>query len=453
MIAPKFARRFGLLAAASAIVALSACGGDVVVSGGGAGGGGLPTEDRLSAGGGGSAARAAAAWGILGDGVGTGADRVTLVTAAERAALSAAQMAKAAGMRPRAGDVGRRYRCADGPCAGAFNRRDASGLWREESLFNWDHAFLFADAGITQSERGSYVNEDAIAVALGHDDDGNVTYKVGYVSVPWDRAVAESWTFDSEADEVTFQLGSATETVTPAPSSGRWSADGEKGAIFRAGSTAGDLWLAVTTDIADAGDTDWLATGLWARTPPAGSTAEHRFGVFATGGDPFDAYAFFVPAPLVGSATYAGDASGVYSRVVAGTRTNDFFEADATLTADFGSAAVRENYGPAAYGTLSGTIDGFAVGGEDLAGDPTLTLREAVVGPPSQVGYQIASQARMTFDNLYWSGSWGAQFFGNPADDATGADALPGSVAGTFGATTGSGASSRTLIGAFGAHR
>ena len=67
---------------------------------------------------------------------------------------------------------------------------------------------------------------------------------------------------------MTFQLGSATETVTPAPSSGRWSADGEKGAIFRAGSSAGDLWLAVTTDIADAGDTDWLATGLWAADSP-----------------------------------------------------------------------------------------------------------------------------------------------------------------------------------------
>lgn len=452
MFAPKFARAFGLLAAASAIAALSACGGDVVVNGG-AGGGGLPAEDRLSAdGGGGSAARAAAAWGILGDGVGTGADRRTLVTAAERAALSPSQMAKAAGMRPRDGGSGMRYRCADGAC-GTFARRDSSGLWREESLRNWDHAFLYADAGVTQSGRGSYVNEDIIAVALGDGDNGNVTYKVGYTSAPWDRPVAERWTFDSEADSAAIQLGSATETVTLARSSGSWSAGGERGAIFRASTSAGDMWLAVTTDIADAGDTDWLATGLWARTPAAGSTAEHRFGVFANGGDPFDDYDFFDPSPMVGSATYTGDASGVYSRVVSGTRTNDFFEADATLAADFGSAAVRDAYGAGAYGALSGTVDNFTVGGEDLAGDPALTLRGAPVGPFSPIGYRIAGGTQMTFDNSHWQGAWGAGFFGNPADDATGADALPLAVAGTFGATAGSGAQSRTIIGAFGARR
>ena len=59
----------------------------------------------------------------------------------------------------------------------------------------------------------------------------------------------------------------------------------------------------------------------------------------------------------------------------------------------------------------------------------------------------------MTFDGVGWVGRWGGQFFGNPAAGATGADALPGSIAGTFGATGRSGASDRSFVGAFVAHR
>ena len=447
----------GRAAAAGALaVLLSSCGGDVVVNSGGPGGGVLPVEDRLSSGGGGSASRAAAAWGILGDGVGSGADRATLVTAAELAAIPAASMAKAALIRPRDGRAGRRHRCGDGAC-GAFDRRDDSGLWRRESLVNWAHAFLYADGGVTQSERGAYINDDAIAVALGHDDGGNVTYKVGYTYAPLGAAAVERWTLDSEASSAAFAASLEAEAATAPLGVRRWSADGEKGALFRASRRgAGDLWLAVTTDIGGAGDTDWLATGLWAWTPESRAAGDYRFGVFASGGDVFDQYSFIAPSPPTGRATYSGDASGVYSRVVSGTRANDFFEASATLAADFGSAELRRTYGPDYYGFLSGTVDGFTVGGESIAGNPTLTLMQAVVGGVSPVGNQTASATRMTFDGSQWRGAWGAQFFGNaprdPGDD-TAPIALPRSVAGTFGATAGSGDSSRTFIGAFAAHR
>ena len=59
----------------------------------------------------------------------------------------------------------------------------------------------------------------------------------------------------------------------------------------------------------------------------------------------------------------------------------------------------------------------------------------------------------MRWDTDVYRGKWGARFYGSPADGATGADRHPGSVAGTFGATTGNGDNSWTFMGAFGAHR
>ena len=60
-----------------------------------------------------------------------------------------------------------------------------------------------------------------------------------------------------------------------------------------------------------------------------------------------------------------------------------------------------------------------------------------------------------------YKGTWSGGFFNDPADDATGADAQPGSVAGTFGVTrdvtTGTGVdamtSTESFVGAFGAHK
>ena len=60
-----------------------------------------------------------------------------------------------------------------------------------------------------------------------------------------------------------------------------------------------------------------------------------------------------------------------------------------------------------------------------------------------------------------YNGTWSGGFFNDPADDATGDDAHPGSVAGTFGVTrdtmTGTDEAPMTttesFVGAFGAHK
>ena len=453
----------------AAALLLSACAGTEVNRTADGGGGALPTEDRLSAGApAGSAARAAAAWSLLGAGVHSRVDQW------RRNAVSAAMMADAAGTSPRDGETERWYQCPNNPC-GAFNRRDASRLWWEQSWHNSNSQFVkirrpesdLPDAtgygvgySVTQSARGGATNDDSIAVVLGHDSAGRVTYKVGYTYAPHFGAL-ERWTFDSGATSAVFENVSSAGATAARVSQrvGAWSTSNSKGVLFSARPAGSrEVWLAVSTDISGASDTDWLATGLWAWQPAnAAAAADYQFGVFADGGDPYSVWDLNRNPPT-GTATYNGKASGLYTSrprdynwdtgewFTHNFRHNMFFDADVTLTADFG----RDR--------LSGTIDNF-VSPEGWAirsrtrVQPTLTLKAAHVGWVDANGTHIAGDTSMTWDTGEWSGKWGARFYGSPADGAAGADLQPGSVAGTFGVTTGSGDSSRTFMGAFGAHR
>ena len=257
------------------------------------------------------------------------------------------------------------------------------------------------------------------------------------------------WEFDSEAAGTNVQ---------------RWNSGNRKGALFRRETDAGNLWAAVSTDISGPGDTDWLATGVWAYAPaggPAGprilegddDSRGYRFGVFADGGEAFRDYgeAYGALAALTGTATYEGDASGVYSRrtgATEATRRNDLFSADATLTIDFSEM-------PKYYdveGTATGRIHNIAIDGTPIAGNPEIPLRKTPIGRSYISGRRAGS---MTFDGASWDIQWGAAFFGDPAPGATGADRLPSSIAGTFGAQKGVWwrVDGDAFIGAFGAHR
>ena len=465
-------RGFAPVAAASFLALLaSGCGGNISVSGGG--GAGLVDEERLTSGdGGGSPTRRAAAWRILGDGVGSGADRAALVTAKELAGLSAARMAQAAGIYPRDGALQRSYRRADPSTP--INRISANGLWRHRTDTHPRFAYVTADSGVTQSAnafcRGGVIcrNSDAVAVEIGHNADGEVTYKVGYTDIPGGaNEVFQDWTLDSEHDltpaarptnpnSVRVPVGKAQPGKTDSGTGGatllarvqRWSDGGRQGALFRHEDRQGKLWLAIDTDISGAGDTDWLATGIWAYAPNDGVATKYRFGVFADGGDVFATGAV---DGLTGSATYTGRAGGVYSTVSGTTRSNAFFEADVSLTADFDATELR-GFPHLGSGVVSGRVHNFVTDAA-IPGAPELTLEGTPLGMPGYAGGAHRGSTSMTFDGATWTGKWGGQFFGNPAAGATGADALPGSVAGTFGAATGSGDTVRSFVGAFGAHR
>ena len=475
-------RQFGVSAAAVLALALSACGGGggggspaqpgaAPASEGGAGaapasvdgnsasvgappgagegGGNLPVEERLSvepgvpvgedpgaggpaAPGGGSASPSGAAWHVFGD-VGTGPNGAALVTAEDLAGLSAATLNYASNTQP------------------------------NHDFPDW-HSVSQADGLATRSAPSD------MTVRVGHNDGGQVSYGLTYSESrrardrPFYPAYAWEWTFDSEtAGTNVRRLGSG----------------GGQGAMFRRETDAGNLWAAVATDISGPGDTDWLATGVWAYAPAGGPGPDiwetgwdwsrgYRFGVFAGGGEPYGgdlesvARASLVTG-LTGAATYEGGASGVWSRrtgATEATRRNDLFSADATLTIDFSAKP------PYSEGVATGRIHDMEIGGTPIAGNPEIVLSGGQVFGNGQIdSFGRDGTTRMTFDGVPKAGgvtgwSWGAGLFGDPAPGATGADRLPESVAGTFGAVSGVRAGGRNrrpdgdyVIGAFAAHR
>ena len=463
-------RQFGVSAAAVLALALSACGGGggggsptqlaaAPASEGGAGappragdggGGSLPVEERLSvepgaeedepdapvgeapgaggpaAPGGGSASPSGAAWHVFGD-VGTGPNGAALVTAEDLAGLSATALNYASNTQPN----------HDFPDWHSVSQAD--GL-----------ATRFAPSDMT--------------VRVGHNDGGQVSYGLTYNESRGARdnpTYAWEWTFDSETAGTNVR---------------RVSSDGGQGAMFRRETDAGNLWTAVATDISGPGDTDWLATGVWAYAPAGGPGPDtgrdwsrgYRFGVFAGGGEPYGgdlesvARASLVTG-LTGAATYEGGASGVWSRrtgATEATRRNDLFSADATLTIDFSAKP------PYSEGVATGRIHDMEIGGTPIAGNPEIVLSGGQVFGNGQIdSFGRDGTTRMTFDGVPKAGgvtgwSWGAGLFGDPAPGATGADRLPESVAGTFGAVSGVRAGGRNrrpdgdyVVGAFAAHR
>ena len=199
---------------------------------------------------------------------------------------------------------------------------------------------------------------------------------------------------------------------------------------------------------AQAAANDYLAFGVWLQEDGDAGTDGNQpaFAAFAGGGPEFE-----TPATLTGSAEYNGAATGVYT---AGSSV-DYFQASATLTADFGTAPATGDDDE--LGTITGRIFGIVAGGENMSDIIRLN------GGTITADGAFAGNARMgTYDpdteEFPYNGHWGGQFYGpEAADDAEGADTLPPAAAGTFGVTgttgTGDDAVTRSYVGAFGAHK
>ena len=191
---------------------------------------------------------------------------------------------------------------------------------------------------------------------------------------------------------------------------------------------------------------DHLTYGSWLQASnDAANVTQYAFGSFADGNDPFEQGRL---APLTGTATYRGDARGVYFDSE-DAEDSYFFDALVTLTANFGSGSE--------LGTIGGRVHDFVTLGEfddyrrssstgrtAVDGNPTLTLGSADIGS-SNSGF-FEGETSGTYDGSAFSGRWGGRFYGNGDGSFS-----PGSVAGTFGAATADG--SRVLQGAFGAGR
>ena len=183
-------------------------------------------------------------------------------------------------------------------------------------------------------------------------------------------------------------------------------------------------------------DTDYLSGGVWLFVPDNATSADdYVFGAFVDGSDPFDQSI----TALQGTATYEGDATGVYSGKTAESTAIGYFNGDVELTANFG--------GTSDLGTISGSITNFEVDGERT--DDMLSLGTARIG--SQNSGFFTGKMNGFDDEGSLRGNWGGQFFGNDEPDGK-----PGSVGGTFGGTytyTDSAQGTANFVGAFGAHK
>ena len=186
---------------------------------------------------------------------------------------------------------------------------------------------------------------------------------------------------------------------------------------------------------------DYLLFGLWLDEDDQGMDT---FGSFGGGGDPFETNRV---ADLTGTATYTGEAVGAHHKTGEGV---NWFDADASLTADF------------VDDMISGRISDIRVNGGDALPNPIHLVNTGFAGGITFSGATVmGAQSGPGQETHDYNGTWSGGFFNDQAEDATGDDAHPGSVAGTFGVTrgvtTGEGEDAITItesfVGAFGAHR
>ena len=126
--------------------------------------------------------------------------------------------------------------------------------------------------------------------------------------------------------------------------------------------------LTARTATGTVADADDLAGGVGPIAPDdAASAADYEFGAFADGSDPFVQRNL---AAVTGTATYRGDAIGVYSEKVAGDTTVGYLDADVRLTANVGNAS--------GLGAIDGSITNLVVDGDPDEG--SLILGAASIG-------------------------------------------------------------------------
>ena len=219
---------------------------------------------------------------------------------------------------------------------------------------------------------------------------------------------------------------------------------------------------------------DYLAFGHWLYVPDdVTNWVEYDFGTFASGGDPFEVSNL---AGLTGTATYAGDAVGMY--YVDGLTDNPTvgsFTADVTLAADFGDGTAtgsvtgevnnfefEDDVASSLPATVTLTSDFYSYISEGFGRNHTLDEHGVVRGEsnifdtgwytdPPWPGGHVTGQTLANANGESWFGQWHGAFYGNGAS----APDHPTGVAGHFNVSpwddnmrVGSG-----LTGSFGAHR
>ena len=323
-------------------------------------------------------------------------------------------------------------------CVGGFGSGGGSGLHRGGHI---DAAKAIPKAGsVTQSSVGSVTTARSVTGII-EESGGQLTLKIS----------SQGWGFENVSPD---SLPDSDRTVT---------INGRTWQVIEQSRTYGDGSKRYTRTYTDADpnsfDNDYLAMGYWLRVPQnyVGSDgelssdydlgdfmADIEYGVFVNGGDPYEQANILA---LTGTATYTGDATGVY--IDTENDKNSPLRADVSITADFGDGNQ--------LGTLSGTVSNFERYDDGPPGARELTdnelgqlgnvnLESADIGD-SDSGF-FTGDTSMTVNSDSLTGKWGGQFYGNDDNDP---NAPPGGVAGTFGAASEGG--DKVIVGTYAGRR
>ena len=215
-------------------------------------------------------------------------------------------------------------------------------------------------------------------------------------------------------------------------------------------------------------DTDWLTAGVWLTIPDDLERGDYAIGSFVYGNDPFKPSAD--DARLIeGTATYQGEAFGRFAESDTGNEETGRFTADAVLVADFNDHAVDGND----FGVIYGDLTGFMTHVMDEAGDTftqgvdwDVNFESAMITLEADTNDDAVDNTALRFNSgatghaggHALAGYHNGQFYGSergePNGETPGAEASPGSVAGTFGLTDTNTSNdySLTMSGAYAAH-
>ncbi len=293
------------------------------------------------------------------------------------------------------------------------------------------------EEGTTDSYVNVYTDIQAPKMTQNYDTGNPVTLAAGQLitgDIPGDGSAFTGTLNLSATDNIPTQTGRFN---CPDAASGVCSISvDEKGAIV---ASQGYVFEPIASGMSSTPDSDYLAWGVWL-TVPDDTTSAATAGAFASGNQ-----VFTVKAALKGTATYNGVATGMYA---AGGMV-EYFDADASLNANFGGtvAAGTDNL----LGAVTGSISNIKAGGMDVEG--SVTLKRATIadaGGTSTAGF--TGETSGTVAGRAVSGMWGGQFYG--PSNATGNAAqtqYPTTAAGTFGAAApGVGADTVRILGSFG---
>ena len=212
----------------------------------------------------------------------------------------------------------------------------------------------------------------------------------------------------------------------------------------KGGAKDSTLYAELWTDVASAGENDYMVGGWWLLAPnnPAG---DYRFGSFARAENSYPRKDIgAVKNAVIGTATYKGNAAGLHASSENGMVSIQRLLGKVTLTADFGTTAAK--------GSIGGKIDNLTLDGDSVDGSlllPKVTFHSTIWNIQSPITGATDEQINRTtnvgnIEGINYQGDWLASFQGDPSGAAQ-----PTGIVGVVGGSGGG----NSFVASFGAKK